>query len=50
MFVPVLTFFVFTATAVSVIEDLAVPVASSAAEYSVDAYQWSKEQALELIE
>ena len=50
MFSPILAFFVASLITVGVIEDVVVPVASSAAEYSVDAYQWSKDQALELIE
>jgi len=50
MFAPILTFFVASLVAVDVIEEVVVPVSYSAVEYSVDAYQWSKEQALELIE
>lgn len=50
MFVPILTFFVASTVAIGVIEDVVEPVASSALEYSVDAYQWGKSQTLELIE
>jgi len=50
MLSPILTFFVVSFIAIGVIEEVVVPVASSAAEYSVDAYQWSKDQALELTE
>ena len=50
MIAPMRTFFVASLVAVDGIEEVVVPVASSAVEYSVDAYQWGKEQALELIE
>jgi len=50
MFAPILTFFVASLVAVGVIEDLVVPLASPTAEYSVDAYQWGKDQVLEITE
>jgi hypothetical protein len=50
MFAPILTFFVASLVAIGVIEDLVVPLASPTAEYSVDAYQWSKDQVLEITE
>ena len=50
MFAPILTFFVASLVAIGVTEDIVVPLASSTAEYSVDAYQWSKDQVLEITE
>jgi hypothetical protein len=50
MLSPILTFFVVSLVAVDLIEEVVVPVASSAVEYSADAYQWGKDQALELTE
>jgi hypothetical protein len=46
----IFVFFVTAGVTIGILEEIVIPVGSAVAEYSVDAYQWSKSQVVEVFD